>query len=93
MALISNILDISKFEAGKFELNPERTQYRKMLWKIIQSNKANAVRKGIVLQMSNEASIPKYLLLDPTRLLQVLMNFTSNSIKFTQEGEVSIDSQ
>ena len=81
--MVNNLLDASKIEAGKFELDPEKTEYRKQLWKIIQTNKAKAVQKGIELKFKNDPKIPKHLMLDITRYTQVLMNLISNAIKFT----------
>ena len=65
--MVNNLLDVSKLEAGKFELDPEIVEYRQQIWKIIQTLKAKAIKKGIELSMENDPKIPKFLFLDITR--------------------------
>ena len=65
--MVSNLLDISKVEAGKFELDPEIVDYRQQIWKIIQTLKANAIKKGIELSIENDPKIPRFLYLDIAR--------------------------
>ena len=81
--MVNNLLDANKIEAGKFELDPERVEYRKQVWKIIQTLKGNADTKNIELSMENDPKIPKSLFVDITRFVQVLMNLIGNAIKFT----------
>ena len=90
--MINNLLDASKIEAGKFELDSERVEYRKQILKIVQILKPNAIKKDIELCLKNDPKIPKYLFLDITRFVQVLMNLVGNAIKFTQKGKVSLTS-
>ena len=51
--MINNLLDASKIEAGKLELDPEEVEYRKQILKIIQILKPNAIKKGIELRLKN----------------------------------------
>ena len=80
LSLIFNVLDLTKLEVGQLEFNNEKTEYRKLLWNVIKSFKGLSVRKGITLQMYNEASIPKYLCMDTIKLSQLFMNFLGNAI-------------
>ena len=65
--MVNNLLDVSKVEAGKFELVPEIVEYRQQIWKIIQTLKANAIKKGIELSIENDPKIPRFLYLDIAR--------------------------
>ena len=88
LGIINDILDLSKIEAGRLEL--EFTDFE--LWECVDGvMKTLAVRaheKGLELASHVDADLPPMLVGDPTRLRQVLINLTGNAIKFTDEGEV-----
>jgi len=90
LLIINDILDVSKIEAGKMELEKipfEMSEVFK-LCRVISSPKAR--EKGLTLFCYSEPSIGRFLLGDPTRLRQILLNLLSNAIKFTNNGMVKL---
>ena len=89
-SLLNDILDISKIEAGKLEL--EATGFNLDVWlrDIVSQMEVGAHRRGLHLQYQVEPDVPDALVGDPTRLHQVIANLLSNAIKFTEEGEVGV---
>jgi len=89
LAIVNDILDISKIEAGRLEL--EQTDFALgALLDQVQSLVAEQAReKGLRLEVEAEG-LPYRLRGDPTRLRQALLNYVSNAVKFTSEGQVSI---
>ncbi len=90
-AIINNILDFSKLEAGKFVLEPRKFHFRNMIdyVKSTHSNRAN--EKGLDFSISVSPEIPEEIVGDELRLVQVLNNLISNACKFTSVGEVHVD--
>lgn len=89
-SLINDILDYSKIEAGKLELESVDFSIVDLVNKINGSFKFKAESKGIKTNLSIGEYIPDRLLGDPTRLTQILNNLISNAIKFTIEGSVHL---
>lgn len=90
-AIINNILDFSKLQAGKFELDMERFEFREMMENIIATNMAAVNEKGLQLTVNIDENIPRYLTGDELRLTQILNNLISNAVKFTPVGFVRIE--
>ncbi|WP_206364499.1 response regulator [Sphingomonas pokkalii] len=90
LTLINDILDISKIEAGKLELQPRRIRIAPVLDKLKAVFAAAASAKGLALRIEPDTQAPGEVETDPQRLEQVLKNFLSNAIKFTAKGEVSL---
>ncbi len=90
LTLINDVLDISKIEAGHLELEPEQVPINSLLAKLENAFAASATGKGLTLSMVAETDAPEEVHTDPLRLEQVLRNFLSNAIKFTDKGEVSL---
>jgi len=89
LLIINDILDISKVESGKLELNFEQTDLHNTLNNIVELYEINAKQKNITLKFKIDPELPKVVTCDETRLKQVLSNILSNAIKFTKEkGEV-----
>jgi len=88
--LLNDILDFSKIEAGKFELNHEKTDLVELSEQIIDILKFKVHEKGIELLFNLETNLPRYILTDPVRLRQVLVNLMGNALKFTDSGEVEL---
>ena len=90
LLIINDILDVSKIEAGKIEL--EKIPFEMIevfrLCRVITSPKAQ--EKGLTLFCYSEPSVGKLLLGDPTRLRQILLNLLSNAVKFTNNGMVKL---
>ncbi|MEI6456847.1 MAG: ATP-binding protein, partial [bacterium] len=90
--LINDILDLSKIEAGKLEINPVPFNIRQLLAEIGSLFQVKAEEKGISLVIHAEDNLPENLIADELRLRQVLLNLMSNAIKFTEEGEIRLNS-
>jgi PAS domain S-box-containing protein len=88
LALINDIIDLSKIEAGKAELVIEEFDLSSLLQEVKDSFKVAATEKGLKVSLQ----MPKRLVVesDERKVKQVLMNFVSNAVKFTQEGEIKI---
>jgi len=84
LELINDVLDLSKVEAGKLELRPEVIALDALLEPVCAAARASAQSKGITFEVQTQAS--EGLLLDPTRVRQVLFNLVSNAVKFTPSG-------
>jgi PAS domain S-box-containing protein len=90
LALINDILDLSKIEAGKLELQYEPVNVSRLIDEIQKLFSVKAGEKGIKLLTEIDAKLPPGLMLDEIRLRQVLFNVVGNAIKFTEKGEVKI---
>ena len=88
--LINNVLDVSKIQAQMFQPVYSKSQPRAILHKVFSINKTICIRKGLTLFLEIDPNLPNFLLVDPGRLTQVLINLVSNSIKFTEEGYIKI---
>ncbi|WP_395791031.1 ATP-binding protein [Aquimonas sp.] len=90
LALINDILDLSKIEAGKLDLAPQSTDVRELLDSTVAVFSEAANSKGLALKVRISPSLPRCLMVDPHRLRQVLINLLSNAVKYTHAGEVSL---
>jgi PAS domain S-box-containing protein len=88
--LINDILDFSKIEAGKMELKSVNFSLGKAVAEVLDMLFERAQRKKLNLSVRTVGNVPDLLIGDPMRLQQVLMNLTSNAVKFTDKGHVSI---
>jgi nitrogen-specific signal transduction histidine kinase/CheY-like chemotaxis protein len=90
LVIINDILDLSKIEAGKMELETAVFSLHKTLEHLsaILMDKAN--QKNISWEVTFDAATPEYIIGDETRLTQILMNLTGNAIKFTGQGGVTL---
>ncbi len=90
LSLINDILDLSKIEAGKLEIQPEPASIEDMLKEIetIFLQKCKDKEIEFILHINNE--IPKLLFFDEIRVRQILLNLIGNAVKFTSEGYVKV---
>lgn len=88
--IINDILDLSKIEADKLQVEAILFSPLKMMQEVEQLMSIQAKEKGIQLKFINEYPLPEKVCSDPTRLKQVLFNLISNAIRFTDQGHVSI---
>jgi PAS domain S-box-containing protein len=88
--LINDVLDLSKIEAGKLELDPEKTDLLELCEQIADIVKYRAHEKGLELLLNISADLPRHIVADRLRLRQVLVNLVGNAVKFTEEGEVEL---
>jgi signal transduction histidine kinase/CHASE3 domain sensor protein/HPt (histidine-containing phosphotransfer) domain-containing protein/ActR/RegA family two-component response regulator len=90
LRIIDDILDFSKIEAGKMDVRPEPTSIADVIDRVANVYAGNASSKGLVLTKFVDRRLSPAVLVDPLRLQQILNNFVSNSIKFTEKGEVEL---
>ncbi|ANH37320.1 Signal transduction histidine-protein kinase BarA [Nocardioides dokdonensis FR1436] len=90
LAIINDILDLSKIESGKLELEEVDFDVRTVFEQSAAVLSGPAHEKGLELVVSCHPDVPEFLRGDPTRLGQVLTNLGSNAVKFTERGEVTI---
>lgn len=90
LALLNNILDLSKIESGKFSLEKIGFELPSMIRSIINVFKYQASEKGLALDLMLADSVPHHLQGDPLRLRQILTNLIGNAVKFTEKGQVSV---
>jgi CheY-like chemotaxis protein len=93
LAIIDEILEFSKIEAGRQKLERIPLQMQVVLDIVWQMNAMVAKSKEVELLYISDPQIPAYLLGDPVRLGQVLMNLVSNGLKFTEQGKVTLEAQ
>ena len=90
LAIINDILDFSKVEAGKIEIEKHILCIADILQEIESMFDYQIKEKKIKFSVQVDEKIPKYLVGDPTRIRQILINLTSNAIKFTSKGKVTV---
>jgi signal transduction histidine kinase/CheY-like chemotaxis protein len=90
LSLINNILDFSKVEAGKLDVEMIDCSLAQMLNLVESMMKPKANQKGIDFQIAEADGLPEEIHTDPTRLQQCLINLVNNAIKFTEKGHVHV---
>ncbi len=91
LVLINDLLDFSKVEASKVEIEKTSFDLVSLLDEACYLQSEPAHRKGVALYNCYNTSIPKLIVGDPTKIRQVIMNLLSNAIKFTHKGEVKLE--
>ena len=90
MALLNDVLDLSKIEAGKLEISAVPGDLMHTLGRVRDLFQSTAEEKGLDLVMRHDGEIPPCLIYDPTRVRQCVSNMLSNAIKFTAAGRVDV---
>ena len=88
--LINDILDLSKIEAGKIEMEQIDCSAHAIVADVTSLMRVRAIAKGLPLEVRFDGPIPEKIQSDPTRLRQILINLVGNAIKFTETGSVQI---
>lgn len=88
--IINDILDLSKVEAGKLDIEKADVRLIDLLNDTVALLKLEAKEKGIDINVSSEGAIPNFIKTDPTRLRQILFNIIGNAVKFTKKGSVDV---
>ncbi|HEV3041963.1 MAG TPA: two-component regulator propeller domain-containing protein [Candidatus Angelobacter sp.] len=88
LAVLNDILDLSKIEAGKLAFEEVEMDLRDVVEDAVRTMTVRAHTKQLELVCSIASQVPKFIIGDPGRLRQVLMNLLGNAVKFTQQGEV-----
>jgi len=90
LALINDVLEMSKIEAGQATLEETRFDLYGLLDSLQELFLLRAQAKGLVLSLERAENVPRYVQADEGKLRQVLSNLLSNAVKFTQEGEIAL---
>ncbi|CAN7222531.1 ATP-binding protein [Phenylobacterium sp. LjRoot164] len=90
MAILNDILDLSKIEAGKLNLESVGFDLEKMGRQTFLLWSETARQKGLELSLDIDADAPAWLVGDPVRVRQILLNLISNALKFTEQGSVAV---
>ena len=88
LAIIGDVLDLSRIESGKVELHPRAVELRPLLEKLADTHALLARRKGLAFHLKVSEVLPERVRLDADLLSQVLRNLLSNAVKYTERGEV-----
>jgi CheY-like chemotaxis protein len=86
--LIEGLMDISKIEAGRIEIERKEIRFAEFLDQIAGMFRVQAAAKGVHFRVQYPPNLPQSVFIDETRLRQILINLLSNALKFTEHGEV-----
>lgn len=92
-AIINDILDLSKIEAGELKIEKINLQLKDLIQDVYAFLNLEATSKGLELKVEIDPHLPKNIKTDPTRLRQILYNVIGNAIKFTQKGSIKMTAQ
>ncbi|GGE11776.1 hypothetical protein GCM10011390_33610 [Aureimonas endophytica] len=93
LAILNDILDLSKIESGQLAIDPVRTRLPGLLTEIVSFYAVSAHSKNIDILLDIDPRLPAQVEADPTRLRQILSNLISNALKFTREGEIVVSAR
>lgn len=88
-SIVNNILDLSKIEAGKMDINYVSTDFEASLTKILKTMKPSIVQKQLVCHLDYDYNINYEIITDINKVNQMIMNLINNAIKFTQRGSIT----
>jgi signal transduction histidine kinase/CheY-like chemotaxis protein len=91
LAIINDILDLSRIEAGRLELHAEPADLHGIVWAVINLLSPKTNEKGIDIRYAVADNTPSHFLCDAGRVRQILLNLVGNAVKFTERGSVSIN--
>lgn len=89
LAVLADILDVTRMEAGGLALSPEPLQLVALMRELEALSRPQASAKGLALHMTIADDVPGWVEADPTRLRQILLNLLSNALKFCDRGQVA----
>ncbi len=89
LALVTDVLDLAKIEAGRMVFNTEKIDLPDLLREVVGIQAGHALRKNLLLTLEDN-DLPSFVYADGLRLRQILFNLTSNALKFTNEGSVTV---
>lgn len=90
VSVINDLIDMTRLDMGRISLNPQATDVRKMARQINTLLVAQLQAKELAMHVKFDDNVPHWLLLDETRLRQVLLNLIGNAIKFTEIGSITL---
>ena len=90
LAILNDILDLSKIEAGKLDIEIIPFDLREVVLDLVALHSLKAEQKGVTLEYDIDEQLPHTVAGDPTRIRQILINLVSNALKFTHDGAVNV---
>ncbi len=93
LTIVNDILDMSKIEAGRMQVNPAPVDLRCVVADVAQVFQAKVHEKGLEFSAAVDPGVPPLLLLDEVRVRQVLLNLTGNAVKFTERGFIRVSAR
>lgn len=90
LAFTNNILDLSRLDAGKIEVNEEPFYIKTLVHQIIRTFEPALKEKNLVLKKQIDTAIPEVIIGDKMRVTQILLNLLSNAVKYTEAGEINV---
>ena len=91
LSLINDILDLSKIEAGSFEIVPQEYHVASVLNDVLNITRQRALAKDLIYRFEVAEDVPSVLYGDEIRIRQVMLNIINNAVKYTQQGTVSVE--
>jgi signal transduction histidine kinase/CheY-like chemotaxis protein/CHASE1-domain containing sensor protein len=91
VSIINDILDVSKIEAGKLQVEKIPTDPSRIVREVVSLMQFKARAKGLDVRAQIQTPIPETICSDPLRLRQILLNLVGNAVKFTDRGDIAID--
>jgi signal transduction histidine kinase/DNA-binding response OmpR family regulator len=88
--LINDVLEMSKIEAGRIQLEPKDFDFHLMLSDLVSMFLVRMDEKGIAFSLEIQDGVPRYLGTDPMKVMQVLINIIGNALKFTERGAITV---
>lgn len=90
ISLINNVLDISRIESGKMEIEEGKYEPRQLLDEVMLIAEKQAEQKSLKINLMFDETLPKYLIGDVIHIKQILLNLINNAVKYTQEGQIDL---
>ncbi|MCR5602512.1 MAG: hypothetical protein K6G27_02280 [Lachnospiraceae bacterium] len=90
LALINDILDLSKLEAGNMDIVPVKYNVKELISEVVNLIRIRADNKGLSLEVDADPNIPAVLMGDEIRIKQIITNLLTNAVKYTEEGTVKL---
>lgn len=90
ISLINNVLDISRIESGKMEIEEEKYELHKLLEEVMLIGEKQAEKKSLKMNLIFDEALPGYLIGDVIHIKQILLNLINNAVKYTKEGQIDI---
>ena len=90
LTLLNDVLDLSSFDAGKFQLKFDDMHFLGALYEVESVMRPLAEDKHLVLNLAVDSDVPRWVVGDHTRIKQIVLNLVSNAIKFSDRGEVAV---
>jgi signal transduction histidine kinase/ActR/RegA family two-component response regulator len=90
LELVSDVMDLTAMESGKLKIANDVFALRELIHSTLRPFKFQAEKKGIALEINTDPAVPNFILGDPTRAKQIILNLVGNGIKFTHTGSVRI---